>query len=149
MTTLTLGSMLDRSARYEQGLESYYADLRDGCTDNGVRLLTYSLRRQHQQQLLSQLSDGQLEEIRNTILAPAPELEAPWLDQPPGTAGGSTSGDDVLQEAIALREALINYYRTAYVQLSPGSALELLQSLIQVEERDIMMLNKMRDMRYL
>jgi hypothetical protein len=149
MTTLTLGSMLDRSARYEQGLESYYADLRDGCSDNGVRLLTYSLRRQHQQQLLSQLSDGQLEDLRNTILEPVPELEAPWLDQLPVWPGGSMCGDDVLQEAIALRGGLISYYRAAYVQLSPGSALELLQTLIQVEERDIMMLNKMRDMRYL
>ena len=60
MTTSTLGSMLDHRARYEQGLESCYADLRDGCTGNGVRLLSYSLRRRHHQQLLSQLSDVQL-----------------------------------------------------------------------------------------
>lgn len=150
MAIVTIGEILDRGRDFETRLEAYYAELRDGSTDNGVRLLTYYLarHRRHQDQALAGLDADTLRHVRAVELKFGPPSDAsanlrlPALDLAKGT------GEGLIEAAIRYDGELVALYRTILGQALGDEARAVLEALIRVEERDIVMLKKMLAMHY-
>ncbi|UCF96059.1 MAG: hypothetical protein JSV89_12835 [Spirochaetaceae bacterium] len=145
-----IADLLDRAQEFEDKLERYYADLRDQSQDNGVRLLTYYLsrHRRHLQEALENVSATELAHLRGIKLKYDvefhPEKDFHIMELPPE----HVKGKDVLEAAVAYDEQLVNLYKSILNQQLPQEATELLESVIRIEERDIVMLKKMIAMNY-
>lgn len=142
--------LLDRAQEFEDKLEDYYASLRDQSQDKGVRLLTYYLSRhcRHLQEALNNVNAGELARIRSIKLKHDvefhPEKDFHIMELPPERV----KGKDVLEAAVAYDEQLVNLYKSILNQQLPQEVTELLESVIRIEERDIVMLKKMIAMNY-
>lgn len=145
---VTAGDLLDRVADFERHLEQYYADIRDQSRANGVRLLAYFLRRhrRHLPEALKEFTPPVIEYIRKIRLKRAipfiPEKEFQALGTPPA----EVHGRQLLEAAVRYDAALVRLYRKILEQPLIGQAQELFDSLIQVEEHDIVRLQKMAAM---
>lgn len=150
MAIVNIGDLLDRAADFERRLEQYYAEIRDRSKDNGVRLLTYYLsrHRRHLPEVLKEYSPQVIEQVRKIELKQdipfVPEKEF----QAMGTAPDAVRGQELLAAAVKYDTALATLYREILEQPLIGQAQELFDSLIHVEERDIVMLKKMAAMNY-
>lgn len=142
--------LLDRAQEFEDKLESYYGVLRDQSQDNGVRLLTYYLsrHRRHLQEALGGVRAAELARIRGIKLKHDvefhPEKDFHIMEQPPERV----KGKDVLEAAVQHDAMLVKLYKSILSQPLPKEAAELLESIIRIEERDIVMLKKMIAMNY-
>lgn len=150
MAIVTLGELLDRGRELEIRLETYYAEIRDQATDNGVRLLTYYLvrHRRHQEQTLSGLNAETLRHMRSVELkfdaAPDHATQCPAA----GDTTETVRGDAMIETAIRHDETLVALYRSVLAQPLNDEVRGVVESLIRVEERDIVMLKKMLAMHY-
>ena len=150
MSVVTLGDVLDRVREFEHRLESFYADLRDRATNDGVRLLTYYLAR-HRRHLPSALeccSERDLESVRRTPckyngpqFGPAECFEGKEL---PSTV----KADRLLDTAIEFVAGLAGVYRWVSEQSLGGKSLSLFQSLLRIEESHLVELKKIKAMDY-
>ena len=142
--------LLDRAKEFEDRLESYYAELRDQSQDNGVRLLTYYLsrHRRHLQEALDNVGADELAHVRGIKLKHDvefhPEKDFHVMEMPPE----QVKGKDVLEAAVEYDETLVRLYKSILNQPLAKEAAELLESLVRIEERDIVMLKKMIAMNY-
>ncbi len=145
-----IADLLDRAQEFEDKLERYFAALRDQSQDNGVRLLTYYLsrHRRHLQEALDNVSAAGVTRVRGIKLKHDvefhPEKDFHIMEKPPD----QVKGKDVLEAAVAYDEQLVNLYKSILYQPLPKEATELLESVIRIEERDIVMLKKMIAMNY-
>ena len=144
MAIVTLEELLERARQFEERLTRCYAEIRDGCEDKGVRLLTYYLarHRRHLDEALAEFDPEQIKKIGNIQLKhdvdfdPGRALEL--LERQPC----DVTGQQLLDAAVEYDGALIELYRSILRQPLSGEATALLEALIRVEERDIVMLKK-------
>ncbi len=150
MAIVSIGDLLDRAGEFEARVEKYYTNLRDETEDNGVRLLTYYLskHRRHQARAIEGFTAHEVEQIRQIKLMFDIEFHAGKefhvIDTPPQEVKGET----LLDAAVEYDMALVVLYKKILEQpLSPQATL-LFDSLIGLEEQDIIMLKKMLAMHY-
>ena len=150
MAIASVGDLLDKAAKSEIAIEDYYARLRDETKDEGVRLLTYnfSRHRRHLEDALSSCQPARLKRIRSVLLKHAVEFSPESEHGVLGKPAGDVNGKQLLEAAIQYDEGLAGFYRRILEQPLTGEARELFESLIRVEERDIVMLKKMLAMDY-
>lgn len=145
-----VGQLLDRAREFEGLLERYYAELRDQCEDNGVRLLAYYLsrHRRHLEEALGNLDAAARARVRRIKLKYDvefhPEKEFHLLSVPLERVKGA----DVLEAAVGHDTTLVRLYRSILEQPLSEEAAQLFEALIRIEERDIVMLKKMIAMNY-
>lgn len=150
MSVETIGAVLDRIQAYEHRLEAYYADLRDRTTNDGVRLLTYSLarRKRHLPGALNCYPPEQIRAIRETPL----RYDGPGFDPRDCIDGRELSSaakaEELLDAAIGFVAVLIGVYRWLAERPLGGETGALFRSLQAVEETDIVELKKIRAMDY-
>jgi len=147
---LCVGNLLKRADEFERQLEKFYATIRDETKDSGVRLLTYYLARHcsHLKRALDDFSLGEIgpiceEQLERTVEYPdARQLRIIETDP------AEVRGRELLECAVNHDRALIGLYQSVLDQpLSEGAA-DLFESLIRIEEGDIVMLKKMIAMNY-
>ena len=147
---VNIAELLKRAGEFEERLGAYYAAIRDESSDNGVRLLTYYLsrHRRHLQEALRNFDPSALEQVRRIKLKHdvefQPEKDFPLMSIPPA----QVKGKDILEAAVKYDTTLVDLYRKILRQPLHPAASEILESLIRVEERDIVMLKKMIAMDY-
>lgn len=150
MAVVNIGELLDRVADFERRLEQYYAEIRDQSKDNTTRLLTCYFRKhcRHLPEVLKEYSPQVIEHVRKIALGQdipfVPEKEFHAMGIPPD----AVRGRELLEAAVKYDAALVNLYREILEQPLIGQARELFDSLVRVEERDIVMLKKMTAMNY-
>ncbi|MBT3295940.1 MAG: hypothetical protein HN919_02925 [Verrucomicrobia bacterium] len=150
MATVILGDLLDRAADFEQRVERCYTAIREASPDNGVRLLTYYLARQgrRQGQGLEGLDPAQKERIRavemETHIQFEPSRAFHVIDTPPEALAGIT----LIDAAIQYDKQLITLYRGILQQPLTDEACDLLKTLLEIEERDIVKLETMMATHY-
>lgn len=140
MAIVSVGDLLDRAAVFEQELEEYYTAIRDGVTNEGVRLLTYYLskHRRHLQKALEDFSDDKIARIRSIKLKYDIEfkLKIDKIDLE------DIKGQDLLEAASNYDAELIHLYKEILQQPLSPAATTLFETLIKIEERDIVMIRK-------
>ncbi|MBL7077422.1 MAG: hypothetical protein ISS31_08110 [Kiritimatiellae bacterium] len=154
MATMMLGNLLDHAADLERQVARFYAAVRDTSQDNGVRLLTYYLARhcRHQEQGLADLDSEQRRRIRaieiehDTPVPAGPALHG--LNLPPDAMADTMTGTMLIQAAIGYDTQLTDFYRGILEQPLTDEARRVLETLIRIEERDIVRLEKMLAMHY-
>lgn len=150
MAIVTIGEMLQRVERFEERLEQYYAFIRDHTRDNGVRLLTYYLsrHRRHVQEALKNYTPEEIECFKKIRLKYDvefhPEKEFHIMKVPLE----QVRGRDLLEAAVAYDTQVIQFYRKILDQSMNPDAQEFVESLVRMEERDVVMLKKMIAMNY-
>ena len=150
MAIVQLGELLDRACQFEDRLASYFAALRDQSPDNGVRLLTYymSRHRRHQRDVLSQLTPDLLKHIREIEVRHditfQPETAFHALKIP----HAEITGKQFLDAAVRYNETLVAIYRQILDEPVNEEARKVIESMIHVEERDMVMMRKMMAMHY-
>ncbi len=150
MAIVNIGDLLERAGEFEEMLGKYYAIIRDESNNNGARLLTYYLsrHRRHLQQALKDFNLGKIERIRRIKLKYdidfQPEKEFHIMKTPPS----EVRGQELLEAAVEYDQELIGLYKKILDQPLSTEATVFVESLIRVEERDIVMLKKMIAMNY-
>ncbi len=148
MASVTIEEILKRAQEFELQVESFYANLRDTTNDNGVKLLTYYLsrHRRHIERALDTVDADELQRVRAVRLKvdvpfePAAEL----MSASPETIDGAA----LLSMAIEYDGRLIDFYTRVGEQAVGEHAGTLIESLVKLEEKDIVMLKKMAAMNY-
>ena len=150
MAIVMLGKLLDRGQDAEIHLEANYSKIRDRSADNGVRLLTYYLarHRHHQQKALDRLDPDMRRRLRKVKLKFNAPFDPTAELRPPDFAPESVNGIMLIEAAVSHDSKLVALYRSILAQPIGDDVREALESLIRVEERDIVILNKMLAMHY-
>ena len=150
MAFVNIGDLLERAIEFEAKLEQYYAAIRDESEDNGVRLLTYYFSRHHHhlKDALNDYSTEKLERVRKIKIKYDinfdPEKAFHLIKTPPR----DVRGRELLEAAVGYDAELVNLYKQILQQPLGPEAQVLIESLIRVEERDIVMIKKMIAMNY-
>ena len=150
MAIVSIRDLFDRAGQFEEHLVEYYAAIRDESQDNGVRLLTYYLsrHRRHLKQALEDFKPEQIRQIKKIKLKYDiefyPEKEFHLMETPPQ----EVTGEELLKAAVGYDTELVDLYKGILKQALSTEATELIESLIRVEERDIVMLKKMMATHY-
>ena len=145
MAIVSIEDLLDRASQFEERLERYYAAIRDESKDNGVRLLTYYLsrHRRHLQEALSNFKQEEISRIKKIKLKYNiefyPEREFKLIKTPPQ----EVRGEELLEAAVGYDLELITLYKSILKQPLIQEAAGLMESLVRMEEKDIVMLKKM------
>ena len=150
MAIVSIDDLFNRAKQFEERLVSYYADIRDESTNNGVRLLTYYLSRHRLrlQQALDDFDSAEVERVKKIKLKYDiefyPDKEFHLMQIPPE----KVTGQDLIDAAVGYDLELVELYKGILRQpLGPEGA-DLIESLIKVEERDIVMLKKIAASHY-
>lgn len=150
MAITSIGDLLDRTTKLEDRLQQRYAAIRDTTADEGVRLLTYYLAK-HSRRLekaLSEFGNRRVNRIRDIKLKYDVDFDPKQtfrvLEVPPE----EVRGPELLNAVVAHDAGLIDLYRKVIEQPLGDDARALFESLIRVEERDIVMHKKMIAMNY-
>lgn len=147
---LCIGDLLKRADEFERRLEKSYATIRDETKDSGVRLLTYYLARHctHLKRALDDFSLGEIGPICEERLECAFEYPDARQLRIIETDPATVHGRELLECAANHDEILIGLYKSVLDRpLSEGAA-SLFESLIRIEEGDVVMLKKMIAMDY-
>ena len=150
MPTVTVGDLLDRGREFEARLEAYYAKIRDRSQDNEVRLLTYYLARhcRHQDQVMATYDKTQVANLRKAEVTHDVVFESEKHFPLLGRRPEGVTGEELLQAALKYDQTLIVLYRSILEQPIDDELRVMVESLIRVEERDIVMMKKMIAMHY-
>ena len=150
MSIVNVEDLFQRAAKFEELLEEYYVTIRDESTDNGVRLLTYYLsrHRRHLEQVLKNFSAADIAHVEKVQLKYdidfSPEKAFQLIDTEPR----EVKGKQLLEAAASYDEALINLYKSVLKQPVGPLATTVFESLVRIEERDVVMIKKMIAMDY-
>jgi hypothetical protein len=146
----SIGDILDRAAEFESKLERYYAAIRDESQDNGVRLLTYyfSRHRNHLADALKGFDSGKIQRIRKVKLKYNVDFDPEKAFHLLKTSPKEVRGMELLETAVEYDEELVALYKKLRDQPIGPEAIVLVESLIRVEEKDIVMIKKMIAMNY-
>lgn len=149
MAVTNVACVLRRAGDFEHQLMTYYLDLAEQSTREGVRLLTDYMAR-HRRRLAEALERFPADEYRRIsalplryepVSAECDHFETRILP-PDATAA------DVLDVAIELDECLIAIYRQVAQQDVEPDVKELFESLVHREERDEVLLKKIKATHY-
>ena len=150
MAIVTINELFQRAQAFEEKLVDFYASIRDESENNGVRLVTYYLAR-HRRHLQTALDDFKSEDIykvKNVQLkydidfTPDKALDVSALEPK------NINARQLLEAAADYDMILIELYKSILKQPIGELASSLLESLLKVEERDIVMIKKMIAMDY-
>jgi rubrerythrin len=148
MASVTINEILRRAQEFELHLESYYAQLRDNTEDNGVRLLTYYLsrHRRHLDRAFDCVDPATRRRIKEVLL----NVEVPFnprleIMKSPIT---EVHGPALLAAAVDHDSRLVNLYKAIADQPIGEEAGRFIESLVKLEEKDLVMLKKMIAMNY-
>ena len=150
MAIVRIQDLLERARVFESKLEKYYAAIRDESQNDGTRLLTYYLcrHRRHLDQALENYSQTDIERIYRAQLKYDiefdPETDFKLLESSPQ----DVKGQEMLGAAVDHDTRLIQFYHSILEQPLGPEASALIQSLIKLEEKDVVMLKKMIAMNY-
>jgi len=146
MAIVSVGDLLDRAAAFERELEKYYTVIRDVGSNEGVKLLTYYLskHRRHLQEALKDFSDDKIASIRSIKLKYGIEFKLKIDKADPE----DIKGQDLLEAASHYDAELIHLYKEIVQQPLSPEATTLFETLLRIEERDIVMIKKMIAMNY-
>ncbi|HEB10900.1 MAG TPA: hypothetical protein ENI06_06770 [Spirochaetales bacterium] len=150
MAIISIEDLLNRAREFEERLEKYYASIRDESQDNGVRLLTYYLsrHRRHLEEALSDYSPEELSRIGRVKLKYDIEFYPEKVFHLMKTPPQEVKGRELLEAAVGYDTELVDLYKKILQQPLSTEAAVLIESLIRLEERDIIMLKKMIAMNY-
>ena len=136
---------MNRAEEFEIKIEQYYARIRDETVNNGVKLLTYYLarHRRHAERVLADFDAKIVAHVKKVQLkydvTLSPEEEFGLFDADPASIGS----EELLNTAAAYDAALVGLYKSVLKQPIGAEAEGVFESLIRVEERDIVMIKKM------
>ena len=148
MACATIGKWLDRVAEFETRIEAFYAGVRDCSTDNNVRFLSYYLSRHgyRLQAALAALTPSLRDHVRAAQLKRrlvfSPELAFYAIKTPPG----DIKGTPLLDAALRYDAELAGLYRQMLGQSPDSETSTVLESLVHMEERDMIILKKIQAM---
>jgi len=150
MSVVSIGDLFDRAAEFEHRLEAYYATLRDETGDEGIRLLTYYLarHRRHLEKGLEGVDHDQVDHIRKIELKYDVDFRPEKQFHVIGLPTEDVHAQELLTAAVNYDSELVALYRKILEQPLHPEAVALIESLIRLEERDIVMLKKMIAMDY-
>jgi hypothetical protein len=150
MAIVNIGELLDRAAAFEGKLEECFISIRDNTENDGVRLLTYYLskNRRHLSRAIEDIDDAELQHVRKVQLKFGVDFNADKAFHIIDLDPKSITGDQLLDAAIAYDAELIELYKGILTQPLIDEAKVFVESLVRVEERDIVMLKKTRAMSY-
>ena len=150
MAIASVGEVLVMAGELEGRLQAFYAEVRDKTADNGTRLLTYHLRRhrRHLQQALEGFTKEESEHIRQTGLEHDVESREGKEFHVPDTPPDEIAGEQLLHAAIEHSETLVALYRKVLEQALTPEVDALLDTLVDLEEKDVIVLKKMAAMHY-
>ncbi len=150
MAIVSVGDVLDRALKFEERLKQRYGAIRDESENDGVRLLTYYLsrHRHHLQQALKDLKPDEIDRIRGIKLKYDIEVRLEEGLQIMEGAVSDLTGAGLLDAAAGHDEELISLYKSILKQPLSAEGVALFESLVRVEERDIVMIKKMTAMNY-
>ena len=149
MAVTNVACVLRRAGDFEHQLMTYYLDLAEHTTREGVRLLTDYMAR-HRRRLSEALGRFPAEDYGRISALPLRyepvSVECDHFKErvlPPDATAA-----EVLDIAIEFDECLISLYKQVAQQDVEPEVRELFESLVRREERDEIMLKKMRAMDY-
>ena len=150
MAIINIGDLLNRAISYEDRLEKYYAEIRDRSKNNGTRLLSYyfSRHRRHLKQALNELKPDQIQRIRKVKLKYDIEFNPEKVFKIIDISPEEVKGNNLLEAGVKYNTALIELYKKILQQPLIREVSIFFESLIRVEERDIVMMKKMIAMNY-
>jgi len=150
MAIINIGDLLNRAISYEDRLEKYYAEIRDRSKNNGTRLLSYyfSRHRRHLKQALNELTPDQIQRIRKVKLKYDIEFNPEKVFKIIDISPEEVKGNNLLEAGVKYNTALIELYKKILQQPLIREVSIFFESLIRVEERDIVMMKKMIAMNY-
>ncbi len=150
MAIVSVGELFDRASRFEKKLAEYYASLRDKTENNGVRLLTYYLsrHRRHLEEVKNSLDIENITHIFSVKLKYDVNFDPDDDTYLLKISNKNISGQKLLEEACGFDERLIALYKDVLNQPLNNEVLLFIQSLLRLEEKDIVMLKKMIAMNY-
>ncbi len=147
MAIVSIADLLERASQFEERLERYYAAIRDESEDNGVRLLTYYLarHRRHLQEAMQSFKAATISRIKKIRLKyDIPAREFRLME----TSPKEVKGPELLEAAVRYDLELVDLYKGILKQALTKEATELIESLIRLEEKDIVMLKKIMATHY-
>ena len=146
----SIGDILDKAAEFENKLEKYYAAIRDESQDNGVRLLTFyfSRHRKHLTNALKGYDADKIARIRKVKLKYKIDFDPEMAFHLLKTPADQVRGQELLETSVEYDEELVALYKKILDQSIGQEATILVESLIKVEEKDIVMIKKMIAMNY-
>jgi hypothetical protein len=150
MAIVSIGQLFERAEAFEQKLEEYYAEIRNESEGDGVRLLTYYLskHRHHLNEALENFTAEQIAKVKAVKLKYDVEFDLEKHFHLMKTAPKEVTGAGLLKSAISHDAELITLYKTILEQPLGEETHTFLESLVRVEERDIVMLKKTLAMNY-
>jgi len=150
MAYINIGDVLDKVREYEKKLEDYYAAIRDESEDNGVRLLTYyfSRHRNHLSNALSSYDSRSIEHIRNVKLKYDVNFDPGKSFHLLKISPCEIKGRELLEASAEYDMELINLYKKILERPLGPEPKAFIESLLHVEEKDIVMIKKMIAMDY-
>jgi len=146
----TLGKLLDRALEFNSELERRYAAIRDESPDNDARLLTYCLCRHRRdlQKALKALDPELMGRVRDSGLERDaefhPETEFLLIKTPPN----EVKAHILIEAVIECGLGLISLYRSVLRQPFAPDVTGFIERLIDGEERNVAMLEKMLAIKY-
>jgi Skp family chaperone for outer membrane proteins len=150
MAIVNIGDLLDRAQDYEARLEDYYSEIRDKSKNNGVRLLAYYFSRHshHLKQAVEDLKPDLLEHISKVKLKYDVNFNTETVFKIMDTPPEEAKAENLLNAAVQYNTALIDLYNKILQQPLIAEVKSFIESIIKVEERDVVMIKKMLAMNY-
>lgn len=150
MAIVSIEQLFERAEAFEQRLEDYYAEVRNESKGDGVRLLTYYLskHRHHLNEALENFTPEQIAKVKTVKLKYDVEFDVEKNFHLMKVPAVEVTGENLLQSAISHDAELITLYKSILEQPLGEEVTIFLESLVRVEERDIVMLKKTLAMNY-
>lgn len=150
MRGITFEELLKRAMEFEKRVESYYAEIRDRTEDAGVRLLTYYLsrHRRHLEQASATLPPERRAHIGMVRLRFDLPFDPEEMFKPMSTPPEKVKSRELLDSAVRYDSMLVDLYKRIIAQQVGPEAETFIESLVRLEEKDIVMLKKMLAMDY-
>ncbi len=142
---ISFKELIERALEFEEQLENYYVEIRDTTQHEGVRLITYYLSRHRRR--LHQAIDNVQKDTREHLfkikfkydIEFTPEKDYHPLNKPIP----DITGQDLLEAAANYDLQLVDLYKKILAQPMNTEALSFVESLVRMEEKDVVMLKKM------
>jgi len=149
MSVTNVACVLRRAGDFEHQLMTYYLDLAEQATREGVRLLTDYMAR-HRRRLAEALERFPAEEYQRISALPLryEPVSAECDHFKARVPSPDATAAEVLDLAIEFDECLISIYRQVAQQDVEPEVKELFESLVHREERDEILLKKIKATHY-
>ena len=137
--------VLDKALAFEERLEQYYLEIRDTTQNEGVRLITYYLSRHRRrlQKAIDNLSKKTREHLLKITFKHDVEFTPEKDFQPLNMPVSEIQGQELLDAGVNYDLQLIELYKKILELPMNTEASAFIESLIRMEEKDIVMLKKM------